>query len=157
MTEAEAAYRRAIAAKSKSPEPFLNIAHIYRQQERIDLALKTLEDTPPPMQNYTILQNRMGDLYYGAGRVEEAVAAYQKAVAIDLNYILAFSNLETAFPSLGRFGESEQACRRALALDQNNSPTHTNLGWLLYVQGKYRSDRALFNCVRARSQCNGAV
>ena len=59
-------------------------------------------------------------------------------MAIDPNYILAFSNLGTAFHSLGRFGESEQAYRRALALDQKNSPTHTNLGWLLYMQGKYR-------------------
>ena len=138
MTEAEAAYRRAIAAESTSPEPFLNIAHIYRQQGRVDLALKTLEDAPPPMQKHAILQNKLGHLYYGAGRVEDAVAAYQKAVAIDPNYILAFSNLGKAFRSLGRFGESEQAYRRALALDQNNSPTHTELGSLLYVQGKYR-------------------
>jgi len=69
MTEAEAAYRRAIAAEYRSPEPFLNIAHIYRQQGRVDIALKTLEDAPPPMQNYAILQNKLGDLYYGAGRV----------------------------------------------------------------------------------------
>ncbi|MEE2873227.1 MAG: tetratricopeptide repeat protein, partial [Candidatus Latescibacterota bacterium] len=138
MTEAEAAYRRAIAAESTSPEPFLNIAHIYRQEGRVDLALKTLEDAPPPMQKHAIIQNNLGHLYYGEGRVEDAVAAYQRAVAIDPNYILAFSNLGTAFRSLGRFGESEQAYRRALALDQNNSPTHTKLGSLLFVQGKYR-------------------
>ncbi len=138
MAEAEAAYRRAIAAESTSPEPFLQIAYIYCQEGRVDLALRTLEDAPSPMQKHAIIQNELGRLYDGEGRAEDAVAAYQRAIVIDPNYILAYSNLGTVFRSLGRLGESEQAYRRALALDQNNSPTHTQLGSLLYVQGKYR-------------------
>lgn len=131
MADAETAYRRAIAVGSTSPEPFLQIAYIHYQQGRIDLALKTLEDAPAPMQEYAIIQNNLGHIYYAEGRAEDAVMAYQRAVSIDSKYTLAYSNLGTVLRSLGRLDEAEQAYRRAVQLEVDNPLLHEKLGRLL--------------------------
>ena len=136
MAEAEAAYRRAIAAGSTSPEPFLQIAYIYHQQGRVDLALKTLEDAPAPMQEYAIMQNNMGHIFYATGRAEDAVAAYQRAVAIDSNYALAYSNLGTALRSLDQLDEAEQAYRSAVKLRDDDPLLYEKLGRLLVEANK---------------------
>jgi tetratricopeptide (TPR) repeat protein len=136
MAEAETAYRRAIAAESTSPEPFLQIAYIHHQQGRVDLALKTLEDAPASMQKYPIIQNNLGHIYYAEGRAEDAVAAYQRAVAIDPNYTLVYSNLGTALRFLGRLEEAEQVYRRAIQLQADNPLLREKLGRLLVEANK---------------------
>ena len=136
MAEAEAAYRRAIAAGSTSPEPFLQIAYIYHQQERVDLALKTLEDAPAPIQEYAIIQNNLGHIYYAEGRAGDAVTAYQKAVTIDPEYALAYSNLGTALRSLGQLDEAEQAYRSAVKLRDDDPLLYEKLGRLLVEANK---------------------
>ncbi|MFT7695637.1 MAG: tetratricopeptide (TPR) repeat protein [Candidatus Latescibacterota bacterium] len=137
MAEAETAYRRAIAVGSKSPEPFLQIAYIYRKQGRTDAALRVLENLAvTTREKHPVIQSRLGGLYYAEGRVKDAVAAYQRAVEIDPNYALAHSNLGTVLRSLGRIEEAEQAHRRAIELQVDNSLFHEELGRLLVRANK---------------------
>jgi len=75
--------------------------------------------------------------YQYAGRSQDALAIVRRAQQLTPSANLHILEGDLLLEK-GLMTEAEAAYRRALALDQNNSPTHTQLGSLLYVQGKYR-------------------
>ena len=148
MAQAEAAYRRAIAAGAKSPELFLQIAYIYRKQGMEDAALKMLEDLPLSVREKDpVIQSSLGELYYAKGQFDNAVSAYESAVAIDPNYALAHSNLGTVLRAQGRFGAAEQAYKSAIELEVENSQFHEQLASLFLEANK--SEAAIDELVKA--------
>lgn len=71
---------------------------------------------------------RHGDALAEAGRVEEAVAHYHRAIALDPNCVDAHNNLGGALAALGRLAAAEESYRRAIAIDANTVVAHYNLG-----------------------------
>jgi len=80
----------------------------------------------------------LGAAYYGEGKFVEAVAAYQRAVAIDANSAAAVAGL-----GLARVGKGEKDgvkdIERAAKLDSNAGLPHLNLG-IVYSQSKNKKD-----------------
>jgi Flp pilus assembly protein TadD len=70
----------------------------------------------------------LGTVYDDMGRLEDAIAAYQKAVAVKADYPVALSNLGNTLRRRGRTGEAIAACRRALAIQPNHAQAHNHLG-----------------------------
>jgi Flp pilus assembly protein TadD len=73
-----------------------------------------------------------------AGRLYEALAAYQKAAAIYPSYAEAYNDMGVVLESLGRTREAEQAYWRALELKPNLAAVHSNLALLYESQGKVK-------------------
>jgi len=73
-----------------------------------------------------------------AGRLYEALAAYQKAAAIYPSYAEAYNDMGVVLESLGRTREAEQAYWRALELNPNLAAVHSNLALLYESQGKVK-------------------
>jgi len=65
------------------------------------------------------------------GRPEEAIAAYERALALDARFVGGYVNLADAYRSLGREAESEKTLRRGLALLPRAADLHHALGLLL--------------------------
>ena len=62
------------------------------------------------------------------GRVDEAIAAYQRAIAIDPRHANAHNNLGAVLRAAGRPEEAEVAYRTAISLDPGHVDAYTNLG-----------------------------
>ncbi len=67
--------------------------------------------------------NQRGETHHTMGRYEEAVAAFDRAVAIDPGYADAWKNRGLSLGLLGRANESEESFTRAISLDPGNSET----------------------------------
>ena len=79
---------------------------------------------------------RMGSFYYKQGRYEDALTAYETARALAPDYTRVYSSLAAAYHQLGRTDEAAAALQRSLEIAPDNT-TYSNLGTLLYFQGRY--------------------
>jgi predicted O-linked N-acetylglucosamine transferase (SPINDLY family) len=96
----------------------------------------------------------LGLARHAQGRLDEAIAAWQRAEARDPADPRIPGNLGAALREAGRPAEAEQACRRALALAPGDSGAHGNLGLALFDLG--RLDEAVAAHLRATSLDPGA-
>ena len=111
---------------------------------KLRLKLSSTQERPlakPRTENLTAFQFYMQGRAYTQRRTREdlfnAVSFFQRAVAEDQNYALAYAGLAEAFANLGLRGymapiegrrKSEEAARRALALDANLAEAHVAFG-----------------------------
>ena len=71
------------------------------------------------------------------GRETEAVAAYQRALALDRGYAPPHINLVSAYGKLGQFADAERHYRRALELAPDAVELHVNWGMLQAGRGDF--------------------
>jgi len=71
------------------------------------------------------------------GKLAEAAAEHEKALAIDPQLIRAHINLISLYGRLRQFEKAEAHYRAAVGLDPNSVESHYNYGVLLMHQGKY--------------------
>ena len=82
--------------------------------------------------------NESGIALTVAGRLDESVAVYERAIALDPLYAEAYTNLGAVLKELGRLEEAETVSRQAVALRPDLADAHNNLGAILAVQGRHR-------------------
>ena len=78
-------------------------------------------------------QFESGNAYAQAGQWEQALAAYQKAIALDPNYQAAYANLGVVYFQLERFDLAASQYQKALELKPDDGEVAYNLG-ALYLQ-----------------------
>jgi tetratricopeptide (TPR) repeat protein len=74
--------------------------------------------------------------YHQAGRIDEAVARYKRALAFNPHYAEAHNNLGVALAALGRMDGAVAHYERALVLKPDHVEAHNNLGVALAALGK---------------------
>ncbi len=84
------------------------------------------------------LHNNLGIKYYEAGRVEEGMARFRKALELEPNYPAACNNLGYAYYRLGRHEEAEAIYKRAIEINPAYADAWTNLGVLSCEEGDFR-------------------
>ena len=65
--------------------------------------------------------NGLGDVYRDLGRHEEAIAAYQQAIALDAKFAYPHNGLGNVYRKLGRSDEAIAAYQQAIALDSKSA------------------------------------
>jgi predicted O-linked N-acetylglucosamine transferase (SPINDLY family) len=86
----------------------------------------------PTAEAYSVI----GYCYHTRGMLEQAIAAYQEAAAVNPNYADAFNNIGACFHGLGRLDEAQIALQQSLALNPQNPYALNNLGNVLKNLGK---------------------
>lgn len=86
--------------------------------------------------NNSRIHNNLANVLAQQGEIEEAIAHYKEALAIQAKYPEAHSNLGAALVSRGSVEEGIGHYREALRLDPNLAEVHNNLGVVLADQGK---------------------
>jgi protein O-mannosyl-transferase len=79
---------------------------------------------------------KLGVVLFQKGRVDDAIAQYQKAVAINPNYLAAHYNLGNALLQEGQLDEALVQYQKAVEIDPNDAEAHVNLGNALLQKGQ---------------------
>ncbi|HXG01995.1 MAG TPA: tetratricopeptide repeat protein, partial [Candidatus Binatia bacterium] len=122
---------------------------LYLQLGRLEEARLRFEKAVELDPNFAEAHMNLGVALAEAGRWEEAVPAYRRALALPTLATphVAYQNLGLALYHLKRYREAEEALRVALRLDPQMSAAYYNLGLVLAAQN--RRDEARFAFRRA--------
>jgi protein O-mannosyl-transferase len=99
---------------------------VYQSQET--LWTDTLAKNP----NTWFGRCNLGVVLFQKGRVDEAVAQYQKALEINPNYVAAHYNLGNALFQKGQLDEALAQYQKAVEINPNDAEAHVNLGNALF-------------------------
>ncbi|MFH0799581.1 MAG: tetratricopeptide repeat protein [Pseudomonadota bacterium] len=90
------------------------------------------------------LSNR-GLVLYKLGRLDEALAAYDSALAINSNDAEVHLNRGNVLDDLGQLDEALAAYDRALAIDPKDASAHYNRGYVLDDLGRFKKALAAYD------------
>jgi len=83
-----------------------------------------------------LLWNLLGAANNAQGKLEEAIAAHNKALLIKPDFAEAHNNIGAAFQSQGKFEEASAAYNKALLIKPDYARAHYNLGITLQELGR---------------------
>lgn len=124
IERAIACYRRAV-----SIAPDLRVAQVNLQKALEALSKRSGSPAPAEGANAEAELNfNLGNDYKDQKQLDQAIACYEKAVAIAPDFPAAHTNLGSALLQQGKRREATLCFRRALALDPELPEAHYNLG-----------------------------
>jgi tetratricopeptide (TPR) repeat protein len=92
-----------------------------------------------------LAHNNLGNSLLQAGRIDEAVSHFQRAVEINPNSPEAHNNLGNRLRQMGRTSESLAQLEKAVEIDPKYAEGHNNLGNTLLAMGRAQDAIAHFN------------
>ena len=106
--------------------------------------------------------DRLGQCFEGAGKTDEALAAYEKAVALNKAQSggshWAAWHMGSLLHDMGRLNDAERTLREALQNARDLPQVHYDFGVVLRKQGKLKEAReVLLPCGGARSRRSSAA
>ena len=123
------------------------IGETEKAEEELRLFEKNKTDVPPSndpflaeiraLNRSAIFQVQIGIDQERQGRLEESVAAHEKALAIDRGLVQAHINLIKLYGELKQFEKAEEHYRAAIQLDPGSAQSYYNYGVLLLSAEKY--------------------
>lgn len=135
-SEAEQAYRLALAAVPQHPEALQLLGLALYRQQRMPEAVTCLKAATDLQPSSPLVWFNLGVIAQKSGLHDEAIAAYQRAVSLNSRYLEAHINLGNVFRDRGAFAESIKAYRTALTLNPSHADVHNNLGVALKETGQ---------------------
>jgi tetratricopeptide (TPR) repeat protein len=117
FTKAEELFKRSIAVDPQNLTAVFNLASMYLTNKSEESAISLLETYTEKVQNDAGLFARLGDAYFATKKPDEALTAYEKALALDKGYPGLLERLGTVYALRNRFGDAERML--ILASDQN--------------------------------------
>ena len=87
----------------------------------------------------------MGNALKDQGKLEEAIEAYNKALAIKPDYAEAYNNMGNALKDQGKLEEAIEAYNKALAIKPDYAEAYNNMGNALKDQGKLEEAIEAYN------------
>lgn len=95
--------------------------------------IRKLPDRPPLAQAYFVVGQTLKD----HSKLEQAVAAYKKAIALDPQFADAYNNLGNAFAQQNKLNDAVAVFEQTLTIDPSFVYAWHNLGAALNEQGKF--------------------
>ena len=141
--DAADAYTRVLTLRADHHEARKMRALAFSHLDRDAEALADLDQSPPPADTVQTLTLR-AKLRFRAGRVGEAIADYDRIVAMDRSNWEAFNNRGVALDSLERYDEALKSYDAALALKPGDDNVLHNRGATLICLQRYDEALPLF-------------
>lgn len=116
---------------------------------RATLPPVTQSNSPADLEQAEAYNNQGYDLA-SQGKFTEAVAAFERAIALYPGYDTAYNNLGIVYAQLGNFSEAVSAFEQAIALNSRNVEYYNNLGSALGSLGRIAEATNVFRAAIAR-------
>lgn len=127
LAEAEAIYRRVLAADPEQVDALHLLGVLAHQVGRSDIAVELIgKAVSRNAGNYAAFVN-LGEAYRALGQLANAEQCYRRALAIKPDAVEAYNNLGIVLRDLGRPEEAVWACRQALAAKPDFAEAYNNL------------------------------
>ncbi|HEY2342365.1 MAG TPA: tetratricopeptide repeat protein [Chthoniobacteraceae bacterium] len=128
LAEAEAIYRKILAAEPDQPQALHLLGILASQTGRNDTAIELLGRVVAARPDYAQARCDLGNAYQGAGKFTEAVASYREALRLAPDFADANNNLGNALHALRQYGEAITAYGEALRCRPDFPIAYNNLG-----------------------------
>jgi protein O-GlcNAc transferase len=160
LAEAEACYRRVLAAQPNHADALNMLGALAHQVGRSDVAVELIRraieiDGDNPGYFY-----HLGGALQGQGKLDEAVAAFRQTIRLEPDLADAHCNLGNLLRSQGKLDEAVAAYRQAVRIRPGMAEFRLNLGIGLKEQGKLDEAAAAYRGALqikpdyAEAQCN---
>ena len=131
LAEAEAAFRRAIAADSRYAKARYNLGNVLRAQGRMAEAMASLRTALELQPEYPQAWNALGVALRESDDLEAAADCLRRAIRLAPRYAKALFNYGDLLARLDRREEAIETLRRAAQADPRHAGAHARLGSLL--------------------------
>jgi tetratricopeptide (TPR) repeat protein len=89
-------------------------------------------------------QNLLAGFHFGRQEYEEAIAAYQKAIAVNERFSPPYNQMGYAYRFLGNYAEAEQAIKKYIALIPDDPNPYDSYAELLMKMGRFEESIAQY-------------
>ncbi len=137
FTEAEALYRRVLAAQPGWADAHINLAMLLLFRGDLDSAALSCRQGLALQPNHARGHCYLGDIHAAQNRPDEAVTSYGHALALKPDYAEAHNSLGNVLFRLGKSDDAVRAYRNAIACKPAFAEAHNNLGCILLRQGNF--------------------
>jgi tetratricopeptide (TPR) repeat protein/peroxiredoxin len=132
MEPAESAFQLALRYDPSSAEALYGLGSVYLKQEKpaeaqknFEAALQTRAGYPETLPN---AWNNLGLLATRAGRTQEAVEYFRKALELSPDHLVALENLGNAYRQQRNWAEAQKALERAVEVGPEDPEANYSLG-----------------------------
>lgn len=137
LADAERDYRAALDMQSDHPVATHYLGVLAYQRGDLSAALPLLQRSTVTTPDEAEFHNNYGLALAAGDRIDEAIAAYRRAVELRSEHAAAWSNLGLAHIARNALDDAEQALRRAIALQPGFAAAHWNLALTLLARARY--------------------
>lgn len=142
---AEEIYKSILRGQPKYFDAILALGIVYLQREQFRPAEKQFLLACKIDPNNSPLQNNLGNALLGLDRPQDALAAYDRALALNPQNIEAHYNRGNILAALKRFEQAVESYDRSIALNPNNAQVHSNRGSALASLSRIEAALASFD------------
>lgn len=142
---AETIYRRAMADQPSDPNPPHLLGVLLMQRGEPDQAVESIQKAielagdpgwmrrraPIPAGDVAMFHSNCGAALRDAGRVDDAVASFRRAIELDPSFAGGHFNLGLALERQGRIEEAVASLQRVVEIDPDFAAAYLNLGRVL--------------------------
>jgi protein O-GlcNAc transferase len=129
LKQAEALYRQALAQEPGNADALQFLGKLLDERgehrQAIELMQRSIAVQPAAAAHY---HNNLGNALRAAGRAEEALASFHRAIALRPEYPVALYNLGVTLAAMARSPEAISAYRQAVGLKPDFAAAWNNLG-----------------------------
>jgi predicted O-linked N-acetylglucosamine transferase (SPINDLY family) len=144
LGEAEAIYRKTLAAEPEHPEALHLLGVIAHQVGRTDQAIQLIGRALSRMPFMPDAHNHLGSALKAQGKLSAAVASFRRALEFVPTHVPALDNLGSALLRMGDAAGAEAMHRKALAVQPDNPTVLNNLANAVLTQGRHEEAVGLF-------------
>jgi predicted O-linked N-acetylglucosamine transferase (SPINDLY family) len=144
LTEAEALYRRVLAALPDQPDALHLLGALAFQTGHPAPAIDLIGRAVALCPDVAEYHGSLGEAYRRAGQSGAAIASFRRALELKPDLALALGNLASALQAEGRRDEALEAFHRALEIDPSDAVVQSNFGTALHEAGRYEDAIAAY-------------
>lgn len=137
---AEAAFRSAILQKPQNQDAYVSLAEVLLKQEQTESAIELLEQAESVVPSDIKASMMRASLLVKTGKVDEAIAAYEKILGRNDMGEVAANNLALTLADYKREDEAALEKARLIAerfINSDNPYYLDTLGWVYFRQGNF--------------------
>jgi tetratricopeptide (TPR) repeat protein/GR25 family glycosyltransferase involved in LPS biosynthesis len=135
--DAIAHYQKAVDIKPDHAGVQVNLANALQARGKFDLAIAHYEKALHIDPGQAVIFNNLGGAILGAqGKLDDAAACFEQAIALNSDYVDAHNNLAHVRRAQGNLDAAAACYQRAITLRSDRPDFHNELGKVLREQGK---------------------